>query len=156
MEINSTVKDVIVEEQVSYLTTYNWEYINLSKCRRWMERNWMVSVYASVAYICVIFLLQAWMKNRPAYKLRKPLVVWNIMLAVFSIFGFLRTAPEIIYINMEYGFHLIICASYGLQYSPFKTSLINFWKIILFQQFFSYCTPKTGGIIIMQLLSGVG
>jgi hypothetical protein len=107
---NSTVIDVVVEDQVSYLRTYDWEYINLAKCRRWMERNWMLSVYASVVYVCLIFLLQHWMKDRPAFKLRKALVVWNIMLAAFSIFGFLRTVPELMYINSFYGFHLSICA----------------------------------------------
>lgn len=110
--LNSTVVDVVIEDQVPYLRTFDWEYINLSKCRRWMERNWMLSVYVSVIYVCVIFIVQSWMKNRQPFKLRKVLVAWNIMLAAFSIFGFLRTVPELIHINTSYGFHNSICARY--------------------------------------------
>jgi hypothetical protein len=106
---NSTVVDVRVDFEVPYLTIYKWEYINLAQTRRWMERNWTLSVYASFAYICLIFVGQVWMRNREPFKLRKPLVAWNIALAVFSIFGFLRTVPELLHITQEYGYHSSIC-----------------------------------------------
>jgi len=107
---NSTVVDVVVQDHVSYLTIYDWEHINLAKCRRWMERNWTLSVYASLAYICLIFVGQVWMRNREPFQLRKLLLVWNIALAAFSIFGFLRTVPELLYITQVYGYHNSICS----------------------------------------------
>lgn len=105
----SFVGDVEVSFEVPYLTIYEWEYINLSQCRQWMEQNWKLSVYASLAYICLIFMGQGWMRHREPFKLRKQLVLWNIGLAVFSIFGFSRTVPELLHITQEYGYHSSIC-----------------------------------------------
>ncbi|CAG7828897.1 unnamed protein product [Allacma fusca] len=51
-----------------------------------------------------------YMRNRAAYSLRTLLVLWNFSLAVFSIFGTLRTGPELLYIlGQEQGFHLSVC-----------------------------------------------
>lgn len=109
---NTTVyhnfRDVSVID-VSYIKPFDWEHINLSYCRRWMNKNWTLSIFASAVYIILIFLGQNWMKHRPAFKLRKLLVLWNISLAMFSIFGFIRTVPELVHINGTFGFHFSIC-----------------------------------------------
>jgi len=115
-EYNSTVIDVDIVE-VSYISLYDWEYINLAKCRRWMERNWTLSIWASLGYIVLIFLGQEWMRNREPFKLRKVLVAWNLMLAAFSIFGFLRTVPELMYINTTHGVHFSICERHHHNYA---------------------------------------
>jgi hypothetical protein len=43
-------------------------------------------IYALV-YVLAIFYGKHWMKNRPAFDLRKELISWNITLAVFSTIG---------------------------------------------------------------------
>jgi elongation of very long chain fatty acids protein 6 len=75
-----------------------------------MGRNWNISIYASMIYILTIFSVQKYMKNRPAFQLRGLLTCWNIMLAVFSIAGFMRTAPELFHVlSMPHGFYRSIC-----------------------------------------------
>ncbi|CAG0893746.1 unnamed protein product [Cyprideis torosa] len=61
-------------------------------------RNWWwVALPISVLYIVGIFWLEHHMKFRPAYSLRGPLIVWNGLLAVFSIWGALRLVPALLY-----------------------------------------------------------
>jgi len=75
-----------------------------------MGKNWTLSVLITVLYLAFIFAGQSWMKNRVAFQLRKLLVFWNILLAVFSILGTLRTGPELLFIlRQEHGFHLSVC-----------------------------------------------
>jgi hypothetical protein len=51
-------------------------------------RHWWFFVLAGVAYLPFVFGLQAWMKNRQAYDLRRPLILWNLFMATFSTAGF--------------------------------------------------------------------
>lgn len=57
---------------------------------------WHYSFYFSLAYVVTIFGLQHWMKERKPYSLRGPLIVWNTLLAIFSIFGVYRCLPEFV------------------------------------------------------------
>ncbi len=59
----------------------------------------------SVIYIAGLFVLQRWMRDKPPYCLRRPLIAWNAFLALFSLLGFLRTAEEIVYVLREHGFY---------------------------------------------------
>lgn len=94
----------------SYLTVYQWEHFELRRWRKWMGANWTLSIYASVLYLLLIFSVQRLMRNRQPFQLRKALTCWNILLASFSIMGFLRTAPELFHVlKSEQGFHKSIC-----------------------------------------------
>lgn len=94
----------------SYLTVYSWEHFELTRWRRWMGDNWAWSVYASIIYVLAIFSVQRWMKNRAPFQLRGALTCWNLMLASFSIMGFLRTAPELFHVLKDQsGFYKSIC-----------------------------------------------
>jgi len=59
----------------------------------------MVAIYAGTL----------WMKNRPAFDLKKPLFLWNAGLAAFSIIGFLRTGTELFHVLSTNGFYGSIC-----------------------------------------------
>ncbi len=61
-----------------------------------MYDHWEWSVYASAAYVILIFWGQWMMQNRQPFKLRRLLTVWNVFLAVFSAIGFARSTPELI------------------------------------------------------------
>lgn len=43
------------------------------------------------------------------FQLRGPLIAWNTMLAVFSVMGALRTAPELIHVLRHYGLFHSVC-----------------------------------------------
>ena len=46
---------------------------------------------------------------RPPFQLRTPLIVWNFLLAIFSIFGAARTIPEFIFTLSTHGIYHSLC-----------------------------------------------
>ncbi len=102
--------EVFPVNDTSYLKVYSWEQFELTRWRLWMANNWSWSIYASVIYILAIFSVQRLMKYREPFQLRGALTCWNLMLALFSILGFLRTAPELFHVlKDEDGFYKSIC-----------------------------------------------
>ncbi|XP_074597012.1 very long chain fatty acid elongase 6-like [Brevipalpus obovatus] len=77
--------------------------------RQWMQDNWHSAFYWIALYMTLVFGGQAFMSNRPPFKLKRLLVVWNIMLAIFSILGAFRTLPEMIHILRKFGFYHSVC-----------------------------------------------
>lgn len=74
-----------------------------------MQRYWHTSFYAVAIYTMVIFGGQALMSNRPAFKLRRLLTLWNTSLALFSIIGTFRTLPELLHVLGRFGFYHSVC-----------------------------------------------
>jgi len=90
-----------------------FEEFDVVKCRDWMEENWTLSVYAVAIYIPSIFLLQRLMKNRSPFNLKTPLALWNLIIAIFSFYGALRCAQELLYVlSTPGGFHRSLCIRY--------------------------------------------
>lgn len=77
--------------------------------RDWFRRNWHKSIYISIVYLLATFSLRAYMKNRSEWKLRGPLILWNALLAVFSIMGTLRVWPEFLYSLQHHGLMHSVC-----------------------------------------------
>ena len=73
--------------------------------------NWMVSVYASVVYLLLVFSGRRWMEKRKAYNLRKPLLLWNVGLAAFSILGTFSVVPSILWNLYRNGTNYTVCFS---------------------------------------------
>ncbi|ODM88144.1 putative fatty acid elongation protein 3, partial [Orchesella cincta] len=63
--------------------------------KTYMKANKNIPFYAAIVYLLLIFGLKGFMKTRPAFELRKPLVVWNWTLAIFSMIGFYRMGQEL-------------------------------------------------------------
>lgn len=77
------------------------------------QQYWHYCFPISLAYIGIIFGLRALMNYREkGFNLRGPLIVWNIILALFSILGTYRCLPEFV----------SIIANEGLQASYTKSS----------------------------------
>lgn len=74
-----------------------------------MRRYWHTSFYAVAIYMIVIFGGQSFMSNRPAFRLKRLLTLWNISLALFSIIGTLRTLPELLHVLGRFGFYHSVC-----------------------------------------------
>lgn len=70
----------------------------LTEWKAWFNLNWTSSVYLSLVYVSLIFSIQIYMNGRKPFSLRRPLIFWNGFLAVFSILGAIRTAPELLHI----------------------------------------------------------
>lgn len=51
------------------------------------------------------------MSNRPAFKLKRLLTLWNISLALFSIVGSFRTLPELLHVLRRFGFYHSVCST---------------------------------------------
>ncbi|XP_071538014.1 very long chain fatty acid elongase 6-like [Panulirus ornatus] len=88
---------------------------------QWFDRNWGIVFYMVGAYMAVVFGVQAWMENRPAYDLRKQLFVWNVILAVFSLYGGIRSLQELIYVYTNFGLYSTYCLC-GLRWHKNITS----------------------------------
>jgi hypothetical protein len=89
---------------------YWFETFDPDKSRKWLWDNWKMSVYATAAYIVLIFIGQQFMKNRQPFGLRKVLALWNFFLAIFSTLGFLRTGPDLWNVlTGPDGFHRSVC-----------------------------------------------
>ncbi|XP_067141703.1 very long chain fatty acid elongase 6-like [Centruroides vittatus] len=96
---------------------YEFEYsINKYSTMKWLDENWHISIYVSAIYIIAIFSLRSYMENRPAYDLQRPLILWNMLLATFSICGTCRMLPGFLHILKVFGFTFSLCDNvYGLK-----------------------------------------
>ncbi|XP_041802897.1 elongation of very long chain fatty acids protein 6-like [Chelmon rostratus] len=75
----------------------------------WMQANWSKSFVFSALYAALVFGGQHYMKPRPKMNLRRPLVLWSLSLAVFSIIGAIRTGCYMFHILSSSGFRQSIC-----------------------------------------------
>lgn len=102
-------KDMIAMPNYTNMLKFERDF-NKFESKVWMEENWTSSFYYVGAYLLFIFLGQQYMQNRPRFELKKPLIVWNLALAAFSIFGAFRSVPELLWIlNRPKGFHHSVC-----------------------------------------------
>lgn len=75
---------------------------------------WMFPFVSGSVYLIVIFALQRFMRNRKPLQLKRSLLVWNIIIGLFSILGFIRTFPELygIVTSRPNGFYRSVCVRY--------------------------------------------
>ncbi|CAG7732587.1 unnamed protein product [Allacma fusca] len=107
---NTTVTSVNYPFVVSkYTTAFDFEVIDLPYIVKTMDdlTPWILAL--CLVYIASIFALQHWMKDRAAYDLRKPLIIWNFGLALFSVVGALRQFPEVFGIVFDKGVYACGC-----------------------------------------------
>jgi len=97
-----------------YPYVFNFETrFNLPEQRAWFKDNWNVSFYYVSLYLAIIYFGKMMMRNRRRFELRSALVVWNLGLALFSIWGTSRTLPEFYNIIKYGGFHYSVCTMTG-------------------------------------------
>ncbi|KAK9888398.1 hypothetical protein WA026_000649 [Henosepilachna vigintioctopunctata] len=92
----------------SYMFNFESEFIH-QKTRTWMIDNWKNGFYYIGIYMVLIFGGQYLMQNRPRFELRGVLVIWNSLLATFSIIGACRTLPEFLHIITNHGLYHSVC-----------------------------------------------
>ncbi|CAG0885957.1 unnamed protein product [Darwinula stevensoni] len=102
------------------------EFINSKNYLPWL---------AVVVYIVSIYILSAYMKNRPAFSLRKLLVTWNAFLALFSLVATVRVGVSLLYSTHHFGFGYATCAIGRAEEDPIAlmwTIIFSFSKILEF------------------------
>jgi len=87
--------------ETPYFEGFEFEKIDVFKWPKFIEDNWKLAIYAPVVYIALIFGIQRYMKNRPAFELKYPLFLWNLCLGLASFFGFVRVLPAFIGVLSE-------------------------------------------------------
>ncbi|POI27034.1 hypothetical protein CIB84_009216 [Bambusicola thoracicus] len=82
---------------------------NVREAIGWMRENWHASFLFAVAYVILIFGGQYLMKEKRGYKLRMPLALWSLGLALFSAIGTHRTWKHMVSILTTVGFKQSVC-----------------------------------------------
>ncbi|XP_043912540.1 elongation of very long chain fatty acids protein 6-like [Protopterus annectens] len=75
----------------------------------WMQQNWTRCFAFSAIYVMLIFGGQYLMRERTKFELRKPLILWSLTLALFSILGALRTGWYMWQVLTTSGFKQSVC-----------------------------------------------
>lgn len=103
-----------------------------NKGMEWFQRNWKISLYASVVYVLFIYAATKFMVGREPYKLRLPLAVWSGILAVFSIVCTIRSLPEFYDSIFNRSFRFSVCNTRFQHDAPtaFWLHIYSFAKLI--------------------------
>lgn len=110
-----------LNQGIEYLLEIRENFSNRTK--EWLRDHWSISIYVSLAYVIIIFGLKQFMKTRnTSYELRKALTLWNLMLALFSIFGTIYCLPFSIKVLITKGLHASVCENFHQ-----NDNFIEFW-----------------------------
>jgi len=74
-----------------------------------MERNWWIPIVAISLYGAMIVGGQNYFRERKPWDLRTALMLWNLGLSLFSIFGFFRVLPVVIHSMLSYTWKENLC-----------------------------------------------
>ncbi|XP_006880050.1 PREDICTED: elongation of very long chain fatty acids protein 3 [Elephantulus edwardii] len=90
-----------------------------------VDDYWTSSFTIAFVYLLLIFVGQNYMKSKKGFKLQKPLFLWSLSLAIFSIVGTVRTWSFMGTVILRQGLKQTVC------YAPFiNHPTIRFWSII--------------------------
>lgn len=108
------------------LIEYEFErYFDEDVAYDWMQENWTQSFLYCAMYAVVIFGGRLYMRERPKLDLRKPLVLWSLSLAVFSIIATLRTGSYMLHVLSSRGYRQSVCDT-----SFYSAPVSKFWAIM--------------------------
>lgn len=94
----------------TYGFTFNFEEeFEVTDYTGWMRVNWWHSIIWTSLYVSFIHAGQRYMDGRSKFELRGLLSAWNVILAVFSTLGALRTVPEMVHLLYNYGLGFTVC-----------------------------------------------
>ena len=101
--MNETLQEHFFDPQLQFGFEKNFDEPGFLE---WIRQNWTQSFWYSGFYVAFIFGGKLYMESRPRFEIRSSLFLWSFILAVFSIFGAVRTLPELIdairFDGMEY------------------------------------------------------
>lgn len=74
-------------------------------CRRHDE----IPVFAVAFYLCFVFYVPGLLEKREGFSLKWPFAAWNVILALFSVSGSIRTVPHLVATFNKKGFDYTVC-----------------------------------------------
>ncbi|XP_028991421.1 elongation of very long chain fatty acids protein 6-like [Betta splendens] len=92
------------------------------RAQEWMQANWTKSFVFCGVYATFVFVGQHLMRSRPKLNLRRPLALWSLSLAVFSVIGAFRTGAYMFHILTSSGFKESVCDN-----NFYNSPLTKFW-----------------------------
>ncbi|XP_028287856.1 elongation of very long chain fatty acids protein 6-like [Parambassis ranga] len=105
------------------LTEYDFERrFDERQALEWMQENWNKSFMFCGLYAALVFAGQHFMRERPKLNLRRPLVLWSLSLAIFSIIGAARTGLYMLHVITNSGFKQSVCDN-----SFYSAPITKFW-----------------------------
>jgi len=81
-----------------FLAEYNYE-----NSKQWLVDHEGFLLKCAVAYVVSIWSIKYVMVNKKPFDLQTPLILWNALLAVFSIAGFVRMTPTFLNVIYKHG-----------------------------------------------------
>jgi elongation of very long chain fatty acids protein 6 len=92
--------------------------------KSWMQKNWKYTIHIGFLYILLVFLGKFLMRNKTKYELRLPLIIWNIILALFSITGTIRVLPDFLRVLTDKGVVHSVCNN------DYAYGITGFWSLM--------------------------
>ena len=90
---------------------------NCNGAIKWLSDIWHIPVAAICIYLVFIYVGRKWMANREPYNLKRPLFLWNVLLAVLSILGTINSLPSLVKTLLKNGIPYTTCKS-GIYWNP--------------------------------------
>uniref|UniRef100_A0A5S6QE44 Elongation of very long chain fatty acids protein n=1 Tax=Trichuris muris TaxID=70415 RepID=A0A5S6QE44_TRIMR len=79
-----------------------------------MKRNWHHCLYWAFTYLCIVHVGPVLMKGFRKWNFRFPLVVWNMLMTVYSCWTLYQVAPEFFRVLSKHGLSASYCNRFGL------------------------------------------
>lgn len=99
---------------------------------RWMVDYMWVAPLFSLIYFLAVFGGRSWMRFRKPFMLRRELIAWNTLLAVFSVVGFVRVTPLMLRKWTQVGVVGSVCSSLRDEQTLFWLVLFTLSKVVEF------------------------
>lgn len=103
----------------------DWEKIDELEAFNWFKENYNLAFQLCAVYVIVIFGGQYYMETRERFDLRKPLLCWSALLAIFSIIGSIRCWTIFWMLYEEGGVRGIICSN-----QFYVRPVTKFWGLV--------------------------
>ncbi|CAG7828765.1 unnamed protein product, partial [Allacma fusca] len=115
-----------------YQTNFEFEKFDYFYWRQWMDQRWWWSVGFATLYLFSIVIGKFIMRDREPFKLKRALLLWNSMLAIYSTMSVTRTLPEVLSIlGSTHGFHTSICLRDQMTMSHVFWEFIGTWSKVV-------------------------
>jgi len=117
---------IVLSDNLTHVKAFWFEKaVDYNRVHKWTVNNWQISIYLSIVYLILVFVGQKFMKTRERFDLRRPLIIWNMLLAIFSFRGTVRVWQAMYSIYSIHGFKGTVCAT-----EYFVNPVTNFWSMV--------------------------
>ena len=84
---------------------------DIEYAKKWLDDNIGVAVAICIVYVAAIYVGRALMATREPFRLRRTMLIWNVGLAAFSVYGMISSVPGLVYSIYHNGMTYSCCHS---------------------------------------------